>query len=122
MCLPDRTRGHVSCLSSLLPIRLGFNTKSTKKNYEEYVHPEQRDSFHHTACDLVSAGGHALLVVARGLVVGVDDGVRSHSVGVVRLGPLVDGVDVGDDGALGSGVSKEGEHCLHACSKPWSDL
>jgi hypothetical protein len=43
---------------------------------------------------LIAAGGHALLVVAGGLVVGVDDGVGGHAVGVVGLGPGVDGVDV----------------------------
>jgi hypothetical protein len=43
---------------------------------------------------LIVAGGDALLVVARGLVVGVDDSVRSDTVGVVRLSPGVDGVDV----------------------------
>eukprot|EP00960_Hanusia_phi_P038580 753492-Hanusia_phi.AAC.7 len=43
---------------------------------------------------LVATGGHALLVVAGGLIVGVDDGVRGDAVGVVRLSPGVDGVDV----------------------------
>ena len=53
---------------------------------------------------LVGADGHALLVVARGGVVRVDDGVGGHTVGVVGLGPGVDGVDVG------VGVEEEGEH------------
>ena len=53
---------------------------------------------------LIAALDHALLVVAGGLIVGVDDGVRGHTVGVVRLGPGVDGVNVG------VGVEEEGEH------------
>jgi len=41
------------------------------------------------------------------LVVGVDDGVGGHTVGVVRLDPGVDGVDVC------VGVEEKGEHfCL----------
>ena len=57
---------------------------------------------------LVVAGDDALLVVAGGLIVGVDDGVRGHTVGVVRLGPGVDGVDVRD--ILEHGGTEEGEH------------
>jgi len=53
---------------------------------------------------LIAALDHALLVVARGLIVGVDDGVRGHAVGVVGLGPGVDGVNVG------VGIKEEGEH------------
>ena len=53
---------------------------------------------------LIAALDHALLVVAGGLIVGVDDGVGGHTVGVVRLGPGVDGVNVG------VGVEEEGEH------------
>ena len=58
-------------------------------------------------CRLIGADGHALLVVAGGLVVGVDDGVGGDTVGVVGLGPRVDGVDV-----VGSalGADEEGEH------------
>eukprot|EP00960_Hanusia_phi_P076653 768590-Hanusia_phi.AAC.24 len=54
--------------------------------------------------NLVSASNHALLVVAGRLVVGVDDGVGGDSVGVVRLSPGVDGVDVG------VGVEEESKH------------
>jgi hypothetical protein len=54
---------------------------------------------------LVAAGGHALLVVLGGLVVGVDDGVGGHAVGVVGLGPGVDGVDI-----VEHGHGEEGEH------------
>jgi len=43
---------------------------------------------------LVATLDHALLVVAGRLVVGVDDGVGGHTIGVVRLGPGVDGVDI----------------------------
>jgi hypothetical protein len=57
---------------------------------------------------LVVAGGNALLVVAGRLIVGVNDGVRSDAVGVVRLGPGVDGVDVRD--ILEHGATEEGEH------------
>jgi hypothetical protein len=53
---------------------------------------------------LVAALDHALLVVAGGLIVGVDDGVGGHAVGVVGLGPGVDGVDIG------VGVEEKGEH------------
>ena len=59
---------------------------------------------HCRADRLVAALDHALLVVAGGLIVGVDDGVGGHAVGVVGLGPGVDGVDVG------VGVEEEGEH------------
>jgi hypothetical protein len=69
--------------------------------------------------NLVSASGHTLLVVAGRLVVGVDDGVGGHTVGVVRLSPCVDGVDVGDDGALGS-FSEESKHVL-PCEIRWLD-
>ena len=55
---------------------------------------------------LVVAGSNALLVVASRLIVGVDDGVRGDAVGVVRLSPGVDGVDVGDSVELG----EESEH------------
>ena len=55
---------------------------------------------------LVARDVHALLVVARGLVVGVDDGVGGHTVGVVGLGPGVDGVNIVEHGA-----GKDGEHC-----------
>jgi hypothetical protein len=54
---------------------------------------------------LVGADGHALLVVARGGVVRVDDGVGGHTVGVVGLGPGVDGVDI-----IELGEEEEGEH------------
>jgi len=47
---------------------------------------------------LVAAGGHALLVVLGRLIVGVDDGVGSHTVSVVRIRPGVDGVDVIEHG------------------------
>jgi len=56
---------------------------------------------------LIVADGHALLVVGGGLVVGVSDGVGGHAVGVVGLGPGVDGVDVIEHG------EKNGEH--YAC-------
>ena len=55
---------------------------------------------------LVAALDHALLVVAGGLIVGVDDGVGGHAVGVVGLGPGVDGVDV-----IEHGEGENGEHC-----------
>ncbi len=51
---------------------------------------------------LVAADGHALLVVAGGLVVGVSDGVGGDTVGVVGLGPGVDGVDVVEHGEQNS--------------------
>ena len=57
---------------------------------------------------LIVASDDTLLVVARGLIVGIDDGVRSHTVGVVRLSPGVDGVDVRD--ILEHGGAEEGEH------------
>jgi hypothetical protein len=53
---------------------------------------------------LIAALDHAQLVAAGGLIVGVDNGARVHTVGVVRLGPGVDGVNVG------VGVEEEGEH------------
>ena len=53
---------------------------------------------------LVTALDHALLVVAGWLIVRVDDGVGGHAVGVVRLGPGVDGVDIR------VGVKEESEH------------
>jgi hypothetical protein len=62
---------------------------------------------------LVVAGGHALLVVGGRLIVGVNDGVRGDTVGVVRLGPGVDGVDVRD--ILEHGGTEEGEHFCHTC-------
>ena len=43
---------------------------------------------------LIVADRDALLVVARGLIVGVDNGVRGNAIGVVRLSPGVDGVDI----------------------------
>ena len=55
---------------------------------------------------LVSAGNHALLVVAGRLIIGIDDGVGGDAVGVMGLSPGVDGVDVG------VGVEEEREH-LH---------
>ena len=51
---------------------------------------------------LVVADGHALLVVAGGLVVGVSDGVGGDTVGVVGLGPGVDGVDIVEHGEQNS--------------------
>eukprot|EP00961_Rhodomonas_salina_P232479 3140896-Rhodomonas_salina.4 len=54
---------------------------------------------------LIPADLHALLVVGGGLVVGVGDGVRGDTVGVVRLRPGVDGVNVLEHGHL-----EEGEH------------
>jgi len=54
--------------------------------------------------NLVVAGSDALLVVAGGLIVGIDDGVGGDAVSVVRLSPRVDGVHVA------VGVEKEGEH------------
>ena len=57
---------------------------------------------------LVVAGDDALLVVAGGLIVGIDDGVGGDTVGVVRLSPGVDGVDVRD--ILEHGGTEEGEH------------
>ena len=57
---------------------------------------------------LVVAGGHALLVVGRGLIVRVDDGIRGDTVGIVRLGPSVDSVDVRN--VLEHGGAEEGEH------------
>jgi hypothetical protein len=61
--------------------------------------------------DLVAAGNLALLVVAGGLVVGVDDGVGGHAVGVVGLGPGVDGVDI-RVGVKKHGHGEKGEHCF----------
>jgi len=58
----------------------------------------------------IAAGGHALLVVLGWLIVGVDDGVGSHTVGVVGLGPGVDGVDI-----VEHDHGKEGEHL--SCSR-----
>jgi len=49
----------------------------------------------HAQC---TVGSHALLVVLGGLIVGVDDGVGGHTVGIVGLGPGVDGVDVIEHG------------------------
>ena len=43
---------------------------------------------------LIVAVGHALLVVAGGLIVGINDGVRGNTVGIVRLSPGVDGVNI----------------------------
>ena len=54
---------------------------------------------------LIGADGHALLVVRGGLIVGVDDGVGGHAVGVVGLGPGVNGVDIIEHG--------EGENGKH---------
>ena len=62
----------------------------------------------------------ALLVVSGRLVVGVNDGVRGHTVGVVRLRPGVDGVD-----AIGvilaarvkHGADEKGEHSAHKISQ-----
>jgi len=54
---------------------------------------------------LIGADSHALLVVVGGLIVGVDDGVGGHTVGVVGLGPGVDGVDV-----IEHGEGEDGEH------------
>jgi hypothetical protein len=54
---------------------------------------------------LIGADGHALLVVLGGLVVGVDDGVGGNAVGVVGLGPGVDGVDI-----IENGHHQSGEH------------
>ena len=67
-----------------------------------------RKQNHAKSC-LVAAGSDALLVVASGLIVGVDDGVRGDAVGVVRLSPGVDGVDVGDGVEHGA---EKGEHFL----------
>ena len=64
-------------------------------------------------CCLVAAGGHALLVVLGGLIVGVDDGVGGHAVGVVGLVPGVDGVDI-----VEHGHGEEGEH--RCCQKAHS--
>ncbi len=60
---------------------------------------------------LIVAGGDALLVVGRRLIVGVDDGVRSHTVGVVRLSPGVDGVNIRN---ILENSAKEGEHFLQS--------
>ena len=51
----------------------------------------------HTCACSVTADLHALLVVARRRVVGVNDGVRGDAIGVVGLGPIVDGVDVSEE-------------------------
>jgi hypothetical protein len=71
---------------------------------------------------LVAAGGHALLVVPGGLVVGVDDGVGGHTVGRVGLGPGVDGVDVVGTALLGekrehSSASKGPSNMIRMCHK-----
>ena len=47
--------------------------------------------------NLVAAGSHALLVVAGGLVVGVDDGVGGDAVGIVGLGPLYNKAEGGEE-------------------------
>ena len=61
----------------------------------------------HQRC-LIATDGHALLVVRGGLVVGVGDGVRGDAVGVVRLRPGVDGVDVAEHG---HGEESEHDYC-----------
>jgi len=59
--------------------------------------------------NLVVAGSDALLVVAGGLIVGVDDGVGGNTVSIVRLRPGVDGVHVRN--VLEHGGTEDGEHC-----------
>ena len=64
--------------------------------------------FVHTTDRLVVAGNDALLVVAGRLIVGINDGVGGNTVGVVRLSPGVDGVDVRN--VLEHGGAEKGEH------------
>ena len=74
---------------------------STLKEYRDLLVSAQQAHWSTTNC-LVVADGHALLVVAGGLVVGVSDGVGGDTVGVVGLGPGVDGVDVVEHGEQNS--------------------
>jgi hypothetical protein len=58
---------------------------------------QRSDPPHGSQCfgtDSIATDLHALLVVARGAVVGVNDGVGRDAVGVVGLSPRVDGVHV----------------------------
>jgi len=57
------------------------------------------------AIHLIGAHGHALLVVRRGLIVCIDNSVGGHAIGVVGLGPGVDGVNI-----IEHGHGKGGEH------------
>ena len=60
--------------------------------------------------DSIATDLHALLVVARGAVVGVNDSVGGEAVGVVGLGPRGDGVHIwrrDDAQRVGKYVSEE---------------
>jgi hypothetical protein len=72
----------------------------------KYVPSNQRHN-----SNLVIASDDSLLVVARGLIIGINDGVRRNTVGVVRLSPGVDGVDVS------VGVDQHGENGEHLSAK-----
>jgi hypothetical protein len=50
----------------------------------------------HSARASVSASSHTLLVIARGLIVGVDDSVRGNALSIQRLSPGIDGVDISE--------------------------
>jgi len=84
-------------------------TKSVIERKKLYDNPirfiEVRSYSRYSTQRLIGAHGHALLVVRGGLIVGVDDGVGGHAVGVVGLGPGVDGVDV-----IEHGEGENGEH------------
>ncbi len=64
----------------------------------------------YTEDGLVATVLHALLVVARGGVIGVNDGVRGDAVGVARLSPGVDGVNIAEEGRDVIAVRVEGKH------------
>merc|ERR1712216_1037953 len=66
-----------------------------------------------TARLLIAPLGHALLVVAWGAVVGINDGVGGSAVGAAGLSQRVDAVDIVEHGG-----NKEGEHGSAVCSTP----
>lgn len=107
------------CVSCCLQHCYGVRCRATRRQRRPKMNLQKQDTgrklrrecflYSTVLQTLIGAVAHALLVVARGLIVGVNDGIRGNAVGVVRLRPCVDGVDVGDEGA-GLLLSKDGEH------------
>ena len=84
---------------------------------------QRSDPPHGSQCfgtDSIATDLHALLVVARGAVVGVNDGVGRDAVGVVGLSPRVDAQRVGKWGDQVWSVSAEASAdrgCMYAVTR-----
>ncbi len=105
----DRNRTRKICTRCLI---VCFNKNSRRERREGCLSYSYHRNLFVRIDRLIATLDHALLVVAGGLIVGVDDGVGGQTVGVVRLGLGVDSVNVG------VGVQEEGEHL---CTKRHKD-